>query len=65
MLDETLEMAWTSVMLKKRSDAQETMYERFPKLDVAASNPISRSIFLNNLAGLDGARFRPVKQSVA
>jgi hypothetical protein len=38
-------MAWTSVMLKKLSDAQETMQERFPKLDVAGSTPVSRSNF--------------------
>jgi hypothetical protein len=41
----TGETACSSVRLRKLSDAQYTNYERFPKLDVAGSNPISRPIF--------------------
>ena len=37
--------------LRNLGDVQDTMYERFPKLDVVGSNPISRSIF-NNLQTL-------------
>jgi hypothetical protein len=37
--------ACTSVTLRKLSGAQYTILERFPKLDVAGSTPVSRSIF--------------------
>ena len=40
---ETGETACTSVRFRKLSDAQYTKWERFPKLNVAGSIPVSRS----------------------
>ena len=40
-----------SVVFWKRHAVQCTMLERFPKLDVAGSSPVSRSIF-NNLQAI-------------
>ena len=42
-------LSWRSVRFRKLDDVQETKLERFPKLDVAGSSPVSRSIF-NKLA---------------
>ncbi len=48
VLRETVATACISVRLRKLGDVQYTIVERFPKLDVAGSSPVSRSI-LNHL----------------
>jgi len=61
VLCETRETPWISVRLRKRYLLVCTLYECFPKLNVAGSIPVSRSIFTQaSNATVYGLTWNPV-----